>query len=198
MARACGRIVGYIIRHLYIIVLISFSLEGVVAAHALTSTLPATLGDRGSQPVPPQATAKTYQNVFAYCRAVRHTSYADASTPPGYTGPQEPAEVVAAVHADIAGWRCMGGHVYACYPGADGAACMHVTIAVTPPAAFWRFCKQNPGDPSVPMALQAGRASDWKCQGTIPVIDVLYSTDQRGYLAASWYRVPSKEQAQSP
>ncbi len=199
MARARGTTVGYSIWHFCAVVLFLFRIEGAMTARALANTLPAPPGDRGSQPAPPQATPKTYQNVFAYCRAVRHTSaYADADPPPGYTGPQDPAEVLAAVHANIASWRCMGGHVYACYPGADGSACAHVTTVVAPPAPFWQFCEQNPGSPFVPMFLQSGWASDWKCLGTTPTIDVLFSTDRRGYLAAYWYKVRPTQGARSP
>lgn len=198
MARACGTIVGYLIWHFCVVVLLLFQIEGVMAAHALANTLPATPGDRGSQPAPPQATAKTYQNVFTYCRAVRHTHYAEASTPPGYTGPQEPAEVVAAVHADGGVWRCMSRNVYACNPGADGYACMQMNTAATPRPVFWRFCGQNPGNTFLPMSLIMGMASFWKCQGTTPVVTRLLSTDKRGYLAAAWYRVRPKERAPSP
>ena len=183
MARTGDRIGCYAIGWLSIIMISTCLISQLVPAHAATTS-------------PPQ----TYDNVFAYCRALKGHARREASISPeedvhpGYSGPSEPAAVVAWLHEPTAAWRCMGGQVYACYPGADGGACAHETISVTPPLSFWQFCEQHPGSDFLPMFLVSGWASRWACQGTRPVVTRLLSTDRQGFLAGFWSKITPKHQ----
>ncbi len=144
------------------------------------------------------APAKTYDSVFSYCRAMKGRvggvfgNSPDDNGYPGHLGPSVPGPVaVAAVRLRMSSvvWRCMGGKVYACDPGADGSACLHARISVVPPPAFRQFCQQNVGSDYVPIYLEAGWASSWTCQGATPTIIRLISTDRQGFLAEYWHEV---------
>ena len=136
------------------------------------------------------ATNMTYDSPSAYCRAVRNAGYREGNGFPGYTGPQDPPSVVAALGLGTpVAWRCMNGLVYGCYIGASGAACLKKIISVEPDDDMVQFCQARPNSPFVPEYLTAGWASEWKCVGTKPVVTRLFPTDEQGYSAEAWHRI---------
>lgn len=175
-----------------------FSFVGLAVAVFVLAAVPsccwAAQGDASSPPATGSltgtATNKTYDNPFAYCRAVRNAQYREGNGFPGYTGPQNPPSVVAALgFGTPVAFRCANGVVYGCFMGASGAACLQQTISVRPDHEMLQFCQEHPNSGYLPMSLIAGWASDWKCDGTKPVVTRTNSTDAQGYLANTWHRI---------
>lgn len=121
------------------------------------------------------------RNLKAFCAA--HKTYAG----PGESGTKNRA--VLAMNADT--WRCMGGRVWVCYLGASGAGCLRTSrYDVSRRRAFEDYCRQNPNIDYVPMSLQAGLASEWRCRGLSPVKIRSIPVDRLGYMTASWKPLP--------
>ncbi len=187
MIRGRGRFGRRFLGSLLAFGLLSGSFPAILRAATNPQPIPAVAGTQTSPPL--SASAKTYTDVFAYCKAVRNSGYNEGNSAPGYSGPSEPEPVVSALRDPTAAWRCMGGSVYGCHPGASGFACVHADASLLPTAEMRQLCLDYPNDQIFPQSMIGGWASEWVCSANTPVITRLYSTDREGYLAASWYRI---------
>ncbi|BAD39536.1 hypothetical protein STH551 [Symbiobacterium thermophilum IAM 14863] len=141
---------------------------------------------------------------FAYCAAVGTVDRPDHR----WTGPPVPDAVIegliraAGLPEDAPRdplrrstfWRCMGGHVYACFVGANLPCQEKADTRRIPRAAMWRFCRANPGADSIP-AVVTGRATvyQWRCTGSRPtIVRQVDAPDARGFLKRIWYRISPK------
>lgn len=147
----------------------------------------------------PTGTTGHYTNPFDYCKAVvdKDSEGEGGIIDNRYVGTNPPDVVVNVMMKkfNVAGpytWRCMDGEVYGCYLGASGRACMKPESSESKRqmSAMSQFCQQNPNS-NVPNAVN-NTASQWRCNGTIPVIDNAYPTapvDKRGYYKDAWYTI---------
>lgn len=83
---------------------------------------------QAQQPSPPSA--QTGVDPFAYCQAKGNTP----------TSEETPTVVAYAVGAG-AWWRCKGGEVYGCYPGASGRACQRWNASKKPTQSIREACR---------------------------------------------------------
>jgi hypothetical protein len=141
----------------------------------------------------PAGTTGHYTNPFAYCKAAvnKDTEGEGGIIDSQYAG-GNPPDVVVNKMGGACTWRCMDGAVYGCFLGASGRACMKPESSNSQRQilAMRQFCQQNPNS-NVPNAVN-NTASQWKCNGTIPVIDNAYPTapvDKRGYYKDAWVKV---------
>jgi len=147
--------------------------------------------------------AATYDDAFAYCAAV---GTADA---PGaeYTGPQVPDLVIKGIQTALdvpdtpldylengTSWRCMDGHVYACFVGANLPCGAKAQTDEAPSEGAVEFCDQNPDADVVP-AVATGRETvyTWRCSGGEPeVVEQVFHPDAQGHIAEIWYKIASQ------
>ncbi|MBK6973233.1 MAG: M23 family metallopeptidase [Sterolibacteriaceae bacterium] len=130
----------------------------------------------------PPVSAQTYQNPFAYCKAVVTIDMPDKR----YTGTEPPPAVANALGHTAVTWRCADGQVLGCYGGASGRACEKMQTSRTPSHYIVQFCVQNPNSDFVPMAWIGNSSSTWKCNGSVPAILKTYPVDKRSFQVGSW------------
>ncbi len=156
----------------------------------------APTGASASQPksICPSAATGVYTNPFAYCKAVVDQDGGEGGVEDSrYVGTNPPAVVVNAMmnkFPNIRGpytWRCMDGDVYGCYMGASGRACAKRDTSQRQLSAIGQFCANNP-NAIVPNSLNYS-SSEWRCNGTIPIVVKSWPVDKRGYLKDSWVMV---------
>ena len=142
---------------------------------------------------------------FSYCAAVGDALHPDWP----YAGPSEPDAVVRtseiAMHATPGGfdayasqgavfWRCMGGAVYACVPGAN-LKCWDADIDRNPTQAMNDWCMNHPagGAPinDVIPASVTGHATifEWRCRGAPTIVRQVVDLDAAGLNSRIWYRL---------
>lgn len=86
-------------------------------------------------------------------------------------------------------WRCMGGEVWACDPGAN-LPCGAADTSDEPTEGMRGYCAENP-DGVLP-AFVTGHESiyAWACSGGQAVIERQpFHADERGFVAEFWYRL---------
>jgi hypothetical protein len=159
------------------------------------------LGGCGTTPAPSASpTPATYTDPFAYCKAV---GTIDAPGP-AYTGPKVPADVAKGLQQALnapdtpldvleAGsfWRCMDGHVYACFVGANLPCEAKANTDRTPTQDEIDFCQQNPNSDFIP-AVVTGRETvyEWRCtDGTPEIVRQVFQPDARGFISNIWYEL---------
>ena len=151
----------------------------------------------------PSATAATFADPFAYCAAAGDQLHPDSR----YTGPAEPEGVVRALeralgskpgtldsyasHGDVY-WRCLGGRVLGCFPGAN-LTCWEANTSRDPTPGEIQWCKDHPGDGSPKAAIPfvvTGHSTiyAWRCAGTDPAIaEQVAQVDAAGLITRIWY-----------
>ncbi|MDN5864466.1 MAG: hypothetical protein L0I62_04535 [Gammaproteobacteria bacterium] len=189
---------------------------GVAVLAACSPTNPSTTGPRATTagavvPATAVQSEASYDNVFAYCRAVGTIDRPDAR----YTGANPPPAVIAglieAFHAPPSAsrtqvftlstsWRCMDGHVYACTVGANLPCQAQANTRRTPTEAENEYCAANPDAGFIPMSVTGhNTVYDWRCEGAKAVAGKqLSEVDERGYIADIWYRIPAPASAPTP
>jgi len=145
--------------------------------------------------------AAQHTDPFAYCRAVGTVDKPDRR----WTGPAVPDAVIEGLirAADLpvevprdqlrraTFWRCMDGHVYACFVGANLPCQSKANTRRIPSVAMWRFCRENPDADVIPAAV-TGRETVylWRCTGRRPaIVRQVDAPDARGFLKRIWYRI---------
>jgi hypothetical protein len=148
-----------------------------------------------------QSTAAAYSDAFAYCSAVGTLDQVDAR----YTGPKVPDNVIAGLRKALNSpsdmpndllvngtfWRCMAGHVYACFVGANLPCDSKANTDKTPTQAEVDYCKQNPNSDFIP-AVVTGHETiyNWKCNKDIPEAgQSAIQIDAQGYQSNIWYQI---------
>ena len=155
----------------------------------------AALAACGTTPAP-----ATYTDPFAYCAAV---GTVDAPGPQ-YTGPVIPESVALGLQDALNApdtpldvlqngsyWRCMDGHVYACFVGANLPCEAKANTDRTPTQEEIDFCQANPDSDFIP-AVVTGRETvyEWRCTaGTPEIIRQLSQPDTQGFLSDIWYEI---------
>jgi hypothetical protein len=137
----------------------------------------------------PATAAPRIKDVRAFCRA--HPTWDRA-------GEQSEDELPPAVAAmkdrgyTAPFWRCAGGHVLICDGGASGSVCRKSeAVDARRMAAFRQFCTQFPNNEYIPDALTTGLTTEWRCNGTQPVMQrSAAKTDQNGYVRRAWRPLP--------
>ena len=132
--------------------------------------------------------ATNYSDPFAFCKAVGDTDWTEGNSYPGYIGPQSPQAVVKVI-GEPAGWRCIGGDVYGCYPGASGRACLKRDPSTRPTPGMMDYCHLRPNSDFIDNATTGSSAHSWKCTSGKAVIDHIASVDEHGYYKGAWKRV---------
>jgi|GEM_PF-5177800 len=140
--------------------------------------------------------ADGYTDPFEYCRTMVNANGGEGGINDNrYTGKEPPDAVVnammEALHTKSGGsytWRCMGGEVYGCSLGASGRACRIAETSEQQISAIAQFCATNPDSTFVPNAVNYS-ASDWSCNGNVPVIVTSYLVDENGYIKDNWVKV---------
>ena len=130
---------------------------------------------------------KKYADPFSYCQAVVNADNEGEGgiTDKRYIGPGSPPEL------NGEWWRCIGGEVVACQPGASGRACMKHDVSTIPSPGMIQYCQNSPPYPGIPMSVAGLSAYEWVCRNGTPVI-VSGSTrllDDRGYIPTAWHKV---------
>ncbi len=150
-------------------------------------------------------TSTTYTDPFAYCGAVGDMLHPDSR----YAGPAIPDTVVRSLEKALNSkpgtldsfarngavyWRCQGGEVLGCFPGAN-LQCWDANTSTTPTKGEVDWCAQHPGDFTekafIPMYV-TGHTSiyEWRCKGTAPAIfRQVAEVDAAGLNARIWYRL---------
>jgi hypothetical protein len=145
-------------------------------------------------------TPETYTDPFAYCAAV---GTIDAPGP-DYTGPRVPESVAVGLQEALnapdtpisvlengSDWRCMDGHVYACFVGANLPCKEKVDTDRTPTQAEKEYCQQNANADVIPAAV-TGRATayEWQCKNGAPeMVRQVAEPDERGFFSNIWYEI---------
>jgi len=150
----------------------------------------------------PVAAGETFDDPFAYCRALGTVDAPDAR----YTGPAvpaavarglqkafgvEPTEPLAAFERGTS-WRCMNGSVWACNVGANLPCMEKPDFEQQPSDAMRAYCEENPGSDFIPMYV-TGHATlfQWACIGKeVRRGKRTTQLDARGYIASIWHRIP--------
>lgn len=85
--------------------------------------------------------------------------------------------------------RCMGGHVYACFVGAN-LPCEKADLSTSQPAIS-KWCKTNPQSDFVPAFITGHEtAYTWQCHnGQASITAPTDSLDARGFFKAYWQQV---------
>jgi hypothetical protein len=149
------------------------------------------------------AAAQTYDDPFAYCRAVGTIDAPDAR----WKGPAVPKSIAAGLAAAFdlppgapiapfergTSWRCMNGAVYACNVGANLPCSEKADPSRTPTSAMRDFCRDQPSSDFIP-AYVTGRATvyEWRCRDGAPEAGrQIGAADARGYVADVWHELPA-------
>ncbi len=144
---------------------------------------------------------KTYVDPFAYCEAKGTTD----KPGPEWIGDRAPLSIVQGLRRRaqlgdampeemLAGqtfWRCMGGHVYACFVGANLPCMEKAEASREPTAAMNDYCQSYPSADSIP-ASTTGRATiyQWRCNGKeAQATDPIFHADQAGFISEFWYPI---------
>lgn len=88
-------------------------------------------------------------------------------------------------------WRCMGGGVWACDPGAN-LPCGPAKTTREPSEGMRAFCAEPQQRNGVLPAFVSGHDTifAWSCRDGAPVIDrQSFEVDERGFVARFWYRL---------
>lgn len=88
-------------------------------------------------------------------------------------------------------WRCMGGAVWACDPGAN-LPCGPAKTSREPSEGMRAFCAESQQRNGVLPAFVSGHDTifAWSCRDGAPVIDrQVFEVDERGFVARFWYRL---------
>lgn len=145
--------------------------------------------------------AETYDDPFAYCRAVGTVDAPDDR----YDGPAIPDLLAEKLRAAVGApedaplglfregaiWRCMDGAVFACTVGANLPCATKADSGRTPSEPMRQFCREQPDAPVIP-AVVTGRATvyGWRCAGGEAVAEgPPRAIDSAGFLADIWYRL---------
>jgi hypothetical protein len=161
----------------------------------------AALAACGATPAPAaSSTPATYTDPFAYCAAVGTVDTLGAA----YTGPKVPESVAKGLQKALNApdtpldalengsyWRCMDGHVYACFVGANLPCEAKANTDRTPTQAEIDFCQQNPDSDFIP-AVVTGRETvyEWRCLNGMPeIVKQLTQPDAQGFLSDIWYEI---------
>jgi len=154
-------------------------------AAAVPSPAPAPVAAAPTQLAAATPAAKTFNDPFAYCRAVGTIDYVDGR----YSGPNVTREIVRALSLteeasrDRVRWRCLRGSVLACASYA-GPIC-----DMTPTASEMRaYCATHPEVPEL-----VAPAGTWACSnGRVQIPGgTSWPVDERGFLPTGWVPVPS-------
>lgn len=146
-----------------------------------------------------------FTDPFMYCAAVGTVDQPDAR----WAGPKVPEAVVEGLIqaagmpenaprdllARTSYWRCMDGHVYACFVGANLPCAVKADTRRTPTPAMWLYCDQNPDADNIP-AYVTGRETvyQWRCIRNQPtVVRQVAKPDRRGFIKNIWYRIDPPE-----
>jgi hypothetical protein len=152
----------------------------------------------------PSATATptpgTYTDPFAYCAAEGTID----SPGPQYVGPKVPGSVAQGLQKALNApdtpisvlengsfWRCMDGHVYACFVGANLPCEDKVNTDRTPTQEEKDYCGQNPNADVIPVVV-TGRdtAYEWHCSNGAPeIVRQIAEPDARGFFSNIWYEI---------
>lgn len=150
---------------------------------------------------PVQPTAASYSDAFAYCSAVGTIDQVDAR----YSGAKVPDNVIAGLRKALnspsdmpndlfvkgAFWRCMAGHVYVCFVGANLPCDAKANTDKTPTQAEIDYCKQNPNADFIPAAVTGHETIyNWKCNKDAPEAGpAVVEIDAQGYQSNIWYQI---------
>jgi hypothetical protein len=148
-------------------------------------------------------TQTQFSDPFLYCAAIGTIDAPDAR----YVGPAVPEAIVKGLRAKAgiaddapdnwvaAGtvWRCMDGHVWACFVGAN-LPCSKVNTSSTPQAEMDDFCKTNPKADNIPAAVTGHETIyDWRCvDGTPQVVKQRFTPDAQGFASNFWYELRAR------
>lgn len=172
----------------------------MIVALLLGACMPIT-PETGASTVPVAQSDETYTDPFAYCAAVGTIDAPDAR----WAGDEQPAVIADGLRGPLGTpadtptetiqhtmvWRCANGEVMACVVGANLPCSEKADLNTTASAAVTDFCKENPDDDFVPMAV-TGRATaySWRCEGGEPVLgEQMMQIDEQGFFADLWYQV---------
>ena len=148
---------------------------------------------------PEQAT--TYEDPFAYCKAVGTVDSPDSR----YVGPKMPETIVLRLKKAFGApegtpsdvfergtyWRCMDGKVYACNVGANLPCTEKADTSRVPNQGMNEWCKSNPDSDFIP-AYASGRSTvyEWKCTaGEAQIVKEINKPDAAGYISEIWYEI---------
>ncbi len=152
---------------------------------------------------------KTYDDPFAYCKAVGTVDAPDER----YTGEKVPPSIVTAIR-DAAGiskdapdawvaqgtfWRCMDGQVWGCFVGANIPCTAKADTRQTPTDEMTSYCEEHPDAKTIPASV-TGRATvyEWRCKGKTPeVVKQVFHADKQGFIAEFWYPLTSPQDSSS-
>ena len=142
-----------------------------------------------------------YTDPFAYCAATG----ADDTPGRSYVGPATPPSIIdglkkaAGLSADMPDsmiesgtiWRCMHGHVWACFVGANLPCSEKADTRRTPTKAMADFCRENFAADVIPAAV-TGHATvyAWNCVNGAPgIVKQVFQPDEQGFISDFWYRI---------
>ncbi len=141
--------------------------------------------------------AATYDDPFAYCRAVGTIDAPDDR----YVGPPAPDQILSAmmrqgvlspgVPPEIQrqfAWRCMDQRLWVCHFGANIPCTSKADTSTAPTAAMREFCTANPQADNIP-AYVTGRETvyEWSCRNGQPQAGrQVLTVDPQGYAAEFW------------
>ncbi|MFA7248465.1 MAG: hypothetical protein WC273_02425 [Dehalococcoidia bacterium] len=86
-------------------------------------------------------------------------------------------------------WRCMGGAVWACDPGAN-LPCGPANTSRDPDEGMRTYCTEHPDGVLPAYVTGHDTLYAWSCRGGQAVIDGQpFHVDERGFVAEFWYRL---------
>jgi len=144
---------------------------------------------------------ETFDDPFAYCRAVGTLDAPDAR----WKGAAVPAAIARGLQKAFGvaaseplapfergtSWRCMDGAVWACNVGANLPCTAKPDADPKPTEGMRTWCAENPGSDFIPMYV-TGHATlySWSCDDTEPHRGSRTAElDARGYVASIWHRI---------
>lgn len=139
-----------------------------------------------------EANAKTTQakpshDVVAFCRMHGTSDYPEKI----FFGPSYKNGMLPKLVEDTGAtkWRCMEGGVFVCMDSASGDWCSKKDPSRQPDSDIKSFCAANPGSNFVTDAVEVYSASQWRCNGSRPVIKMTWALDERGFMQKMWPRL---------
>lgn len=139
------------------------------------------------------ATVTIYSDPFVYCAAAGTVDGPDAR----YTGAKMPESIREQLKAKSGAlelpnflWRCAGGKVLACNPGAN-LPCYKADTSREPDEGLANYCRENPNTDFIPAYITGhGTLFVWACQGGKATITrQVFEADEQGFVRQFWYEI---------